>query len=122
MSALLYPVHHSTKGIKWGLVAHTVAMFLTLTIGFVINRNSFSSSFINGREFYGVEGYPSGPIGYQLFIDLNRGAVIDVASLMFPLNQLLADGLLVSSASDSVAQVPKVGHYFSCIAVTLYIR
>jgi hypothetical protein len=122
MSALLDPVHHTAKGFKWGLVAHTVAMFLTATIGVVTSRNIFSSSFIDRREFHGVEGYPSGPTGYQNFANLNEGFVIKVVRLMFPLNQWLADGLLVSSASDSVAQVPNVGHYFSCIVVTLFIQ
>jgi hypothetical protein len=121
MSALLDPVHHTTKGVKWGLVAHTVTMFSATTIGFAISRNIFSSSFIDGREFHGVEGYPSGPMRYQAF-DLNREAVIDVADLMFPLSQWIADGLLVSSASNSVAQVPNVVHHFSCIVVTLFIR
>jgi hypothetical protein len=122
MSPLLDPVHHTTKGFKWGLVAHTVAMSLTSTIGFAINRNRFSNSFIDHREFPGVEGYNSGPTGYWDFIVSNRGAVVDVSYIMFPLNQWLADGFLVSSASDSVAQVPNVGHYFSCIAVTLSIQ
>jgi hypothetical protein len=122
MRALLYPVHHTAKGIKWGLVTHTVAMFFTSTIAFVIDHNIISSSFIDRREFHGVEGYPPGPMGYELFIVLNRGAVIDVSQLMFPLSQWLADGLLVSTASDSVTQVPNVGHHFSCIAVTLFIQ
>jgi hypothetical protein len=122
MSALLDPVHHTTKAIKWGLVAHTLAMLFTSTIAVAINRNVFSSSFIDHREFHGVEDYPSGPIGYYPFIVTNGGALMDVSYLMFPLNQWLADGLLVSPASDSVAQVPNVGHSFSCIAVTLFIR
>jgi hypothetical protein len=105
MSALLDPVHHTTKGIKWGLVVHAVAIFMTSTIGFVINLDLFSSSFIDRREFHGIEGYHSGPIGYQSFASLNKGAVVYVDRLIFPLAQWLTDGLLVSSASDSVAQV-----------------
>jgi hypothetical protein len=121
MSTLLDPVHHTRKGVKWGFVAHTVAMFLTSTIGFMISRDILSISFIGRREFHGVEGLPSGPLGYADFGAVKTG-VIDVVHLMFPLSQWLTDGLLVSSASDSVAQVPNVGHYSSCIAVILFIQ
>lgn len=103
MSALLHPVHRTKKGIKWGLVAHTVAMFSFLTISHTINRNIFSISYIDAREFSGTDDLPPGPIGYQAFVNSEVTSI--VSTLMFPFNQWLADGLLVSSAINSLPQI-----------------
>ena len=96
MGALLHPIHPTTKGVKWGLVAHTVAMFSFLTIGGTINRDIFSHAYVDDREFSGVDGLPTGPSGYQAFAYSTQNTISVVASLMFPFNQWLADGLLVS--------------------------
>ena len=104
MSGLLYPIRPTTKGIQWGLVVHTVAMFSFLTIGVGINRDVFSISYIDGREFPGDEILLPGPCGYETFVYVTYGAISIVSGLMFPFNQWLADGLLVSSVSNSVVQ------------------
>ena len=116
MSALLYPVHPTTKGTRWGLVAHAVAMFSFLTIACAINRDHLSISYIDGREFAGVEGFLTGPIGYIALLLRDQQALDYVSYSVFPLNQWLADGFLVSCASISAALVSHVGHSFSCTA------
>ena len=116
MNALLYPAHPTPKGTRWGLVAYAVAMFSFLTIGCAINRDILSISYIDGREFTGVEGLSPGPIGYPIFLFWDEQATSYVSYLMFPINQWLADGFLVSSASISAARVSHVGHSFSCTA------
>jgi hypothetical protein len=100
MSALLHPVYRTNKGIKWGLVAHTLTMFSFLTIGFAINRNVFSNSYIDSREFPGANGLFPGPIGYQAFANSTHKVTSIISTILFPFNQWLADGLLVSSISD----------------------
>ena len=111
------------KGVRWGLVAQTVAMFSFLTIGAVINRDAFAISYINGREFTGADGagFP-GPIGYQSFAFTNQEVVGYVAFFMFPFNQWLADGLLVSSVSNSAAQVSTdVGRALPAVSLLCYL-
>ena len=117
MSALLYPVHPTMKGIRWGLVAHTVAMFSFSTIGIAINRDVFSISYINDREFTGPI---LGPVGFLTFTFPIQQVIGYVAFLMFPFNQWLAGGLLVSSPPDSVAQVSNVGlllQLYRCLVI-----
>ena len=97
MSALLYPVRRTAKSIKWGLVVHTAAMFSFLTIGLAMNRNTLSASYIDDREFPGGDTALPGPLGYLNFAFSDQKVTNSVAFLMFPLNQWLADGLLVSS-------------------------
>lgn len=114
MSALLHPAHPTAKGIRWGLVAHTVAMFSFLTIGAAINREIFSISYIDNRKFPGADGSLPGPIGFQSSDFSSQEFIRYIAIGTFPLNQWLADGLLVSSASDSVARVSDAGYFSSC--------
>ena len=96
MSALLFPVHPTTKGVRWGLVAYAVTMFSFATIGVAIDRDILSLSYIDDREFGGVI---PGPIGFLNSDSLNRRAFVYVPYPMFPITQWLADGLLVCSAS-----------------------
>ena len=103
------------KGIKWTLVAHTVALFLFLTIPFGIYFNYLSIDYINNREFPGNNEFPPGPLGYTGLLNLK--ATTTVFDAMFPLNQWLADGLLVSPILNSVASVYNVGRLSSYIAV-----
>lgn len=93
MCALLDPGDRTRRGMKWALVAHTVAMFLLLTIPVVIGLNNFPTCYINYREFPGIDGIPPGPFGYGYIVGSNAISLVQVS--MFSLNQWLADGLLV---------------------------
>ena len=101
MGVLLSPVNPVRRGIRWSLAAHTVAMFLVLTVPVGIDLIHLSIIYINGREFPGNDQYPLGPLGYDDFIDVK--AFVVVLNIMFPLNQWLADGLLVGPVSNLVA-------------------
>ena len=94
MATLLNPPNPIRKGIRWALVAHTVALFLFLIIPFGIDFDYFSTEYINNRVFPGNDKFPPGPIGYDGLLVLK--ATNTVFNAMFPLNQWLADGLLVS--------------------------
>ena len=119
MVTLLNPANPIRKGIRWALVAHTVALFLFLTIPFGIYVNDLSTDYIDNREFPGVDDFPPGPIGYDDLRSLK--ATSSFFSAMFPLNQWLADGLLVSPILNSVPSVYHVGRSFSSIAVISFI-
>ena len=108
MGALLNPINRKRQGIKWGLVAHTTAMFSFVTINTAISLNIQNFSYVDKRGYPGSEGLPPGPFGYQLIIYSKPISV--VPTLMFFLNNWLADGLLVSSVPSSVAQVPNADH------------
>ena len=119
ISVLLSPINPLRKGIKWALVAHTIALFLFLTIPVGIELNNLFIDYINNREFPGNDEFPPGPIGYDDL--LNTKATTIVFTAMFPLNQWLADGLLVSPISNSVASVYNVGRSSSYIAAISFI-
>ena len=107
MAGLFNPANRRTEGIKWGLVTYTAAMFSFVTISTGMVLNAESVAYIDNREFPGVEGaYPVGPMGYQAFIRSRPLGMIP--SLMFFLNNWLADGLLVSSLSVPVFTRPSV--------------
>ena len=100
MAALLNPVDRRRGGIKWGHVSYTVLMFSIATVYTATNLNVQSVSFIDNREFPGVEGVlPPGPLGYLWF---NSRVLCTVPNLMFLLNNWLADGLMVGSRFDVV--------------------
>ena len=95
MTGLYNPIHRKGEHIKWGLVSYTVATFLIATVGTAMNLDSQSVSYVNHREFPGVEGrLPPGPLAYQVFI--TPSAIGIIPSVSFLLNNWLADGLLVS--------------------------
>ena len=94
ISVLLSPINPLRKGIKWALVAHTIALFSFLTIPVGIELNNLFIDYINNREFPGNDEFPPGPLGYTGLLNLK--ATTTVFDAMFPLNQWLADGLLVS--------------------------
>ena len=80
-------------------MVHNAAMFSIVTICTVVNLDVQSISYVDSREFPGVDGvFPSGPIGYQGFI--HSKGISFVATIMFILNNWSADGLLVSSVLD----------------------
>lgn len=94
MGALLNPASNARGYMKWGLVAHTVAMFLFVTVYATINLNLQSISYVDNRGYPGSgDILPPGPFGYQ---SLTYSKPISlVSSVMFQLNQWLADGLLL---------------------------
>jgi hypothetical protein len=99
MGALFNSAHRRRGGIKWGLVSYTVVMFAFVTVFTAMNDHAQSISYIDNREFPGVEGvFPPGPLGYQLSIYSNVLSIIP--NLMFLLNNWLADGLLVGPLFD----------------------
>lgn len=94
MGALLNPMNFTTKGVRWGLLAHTVAMFSFVTIFTAINLDIQSISYIDNRDFPGDSFMlPPGPLGYQFLI--YSKAISVVPNIMFYLNTCLSDGLLL---------------------------
>lgn len=89
MEALLSPNRRGQRGIKWPLVAHTVAMFSFLTVSILTGLYGAVLSFIDNREFPGV----SGILGYNAMVTSTPIGVI--SNTPFFLNGLLADGLLL---------------------------
>ena len=119
MSVLLSPINPIRKSIKWALVTHTVALFLFLTIAFVIGADHLFLEFVDNREFPGNDEYPPGPIGYDDILGFT--AATTVLDAMFPLSQWLADGLLVDLIFNSVVYVFDVGRSSSCIVAMSFI-
>ena len=106
MGAFFNPAHRRRESIQWRLVSYTVVMFAFVTVFTAMNDNIQSISWIDNREFPGVEGmFPPGPLGYQFLIDSD--AITIIPSLMFLLNNWLADGFLVSPSFDSA--FPRLG-------------
>ena len=104
MVSLSNPINRMRGGIKWGLVAYTLAMFSFVTVFTATNLDIQSISYIDNRQFPGVGSMlPPGPLGYQFLI--YSKAISISRSLMFLLNNWLADGLLVSSVFSSIGQV-----------------
>ena len=100
IAALFDSANRRGEGIKWGLVSYTVAMFSFATVLTGMQLHIRSVSYIDNRGFPGVEGVlPPGPVGYQSFIWSD--ALTLIPSLMFALNNWLADGLLVGSLFDT---------------------
>jgi hypothetical protein len=122
MSALLEPVNRARGGVKWGLVAHTIAMFSFVTIYTTMTLNIQSISFINNREFPGTSddrARPPGPLGYQWLI--YSTPVATVPTSMIVLNNWLTDGLL-ASVYRPLSLAPNFNHPFSSIGVMLYMQ
>ena len=100
MSELLNPVNRPSGGIKWGLAVHTMTMFSLVTAGVGINAYIERNSFVDDRAYPGTDATPPGPLGYQLAIYTK--AITLISGVIFILNSGLVDGLLVSSASNSL--------------------
>ena len=116
MAALFDPVNRARGGIKWGLVAHTGAMFLFVTIYVAMSFNIQSIAFVDNRNFPGAAGeVPPGPVGFQFF--LHSKAIGIAPTPMVLINNWLADGLWVS-ASNSIAHVSSVHRPSSSIVAT----
>ena len=95
MAALFDPVHRKRDGIKWGIVSYTVAMFSFATVCIGIGLHIHSVSYVDNREFTNPDGTLVGPYGYQSAVRKKILGIIP--NLMYLLNNLLADGLLVRS-------------------------
>ena len=119
MAVLLSPTNPIGRVTRWALVVHTVALFLFLTIPIGIGLNYSFIERIDNREFPGDDEFPPGPNGYDDLLAFKATTVVSVA--MFPLNQWLADGLLVGPITDSPTQMFNVGHSSSCIVAMLFI-
>ena len=113
MGALLHPAHCVREGVRWGLVAYTVAVFSFVTIFTATILDMKSICYIDNRGFTGTDTLPPGPLGYDYLV--SSKTVFLVPGIMFLLNNWLADGVLVSSALDSVTWVP----YVSCASPAL---
>jgi len=93
MGSLMGSGSRTMGRIKWGLVAHTAAMFSFVTIFTVTNMDLLSISYIDNRAFPGDNMTPPGPFGYQFLV---YSEPINVTPyIMFFLNSWLADGLLL---------------------------
>ena len=104
MTALFTPANRKRDGIKWGLVSYTVAMFSFVTVHMGIGLHALFTSFIDNHEFTDSNGTLVGPYGYRLSNHLTvPGTILD---LMYILNNLLADGLLVRSFLDVAFTFP----------------
>jgi hypothetical protein len=118
MGTLIGSTTCSRQGTRWGLVAHATAMFSFVTIFTATNMDLLSISYIDNRAFPGNDMVPPGPFGYQFLV---YSEPINVTPyIMFFLNNWLADGLLVSSTSDSVARPFNPGISRSYIAAALF--
>lgn len=117
IGALLYPTGPPRKGVKWGLVAHTMAMFSFVTINTAMSLYVFPVSYINYRHFSGHRGLPTGPFGYQLYI--YPKPISTIPTLMFFLNNWLADGLLVRSNLTATVGMSDVAFSSSSTVATL---
>jgi len=107
MAGLFHPANRRGEGVKWGLVSYTLAMFLFVTVYTAMNLNIESISYIDNREFPGVEGVlPPGPLGYRSFI--YSKALSIAPNFMFFLNNWLADAFLVSCLFHTAFSRPSV--------------
>ena len=100
MAALLSPANPMRRVIRGALVVHTVALFVFVSIPVGMGLNFSSIEYINDREFPGNDQYPPGPLGYDGIVSTK--ATAPIFNAMFPLNQWLADGLLVRLIASSV--------------------
>ena len=119
IGALFCPVGRTSGGIRWLLVAHTVAMFSFVTISTAMNLDLQSICNINNREFTGSGSLSTpGPFGYQIFV--YSWVISFIPDIMFLLNTWLADGLLVSSLLNLAVQESNQGHspWSSIVAVS----
>ena len=100
MAALLSPANPMRRGTRGALVAHTMALYSFLTVPLGGSLSYLSTAYVNNRGFPGDDKFPPGPIGY--YNALGTDATGLVFTVTFPLNQWLADGLLVGCVLNSV--------------------
>ena len=100
MAALFNPAYRRGEGVRWWIVSFTAVMFSIVTIATAMNLNVLSVSYIDNREFPGKGTAPPGPFGYQLVMEPK--ALTIIPNILFVVNDLLADSLLVRYSSDDV--------------------
>ena len=100
MVALFDSVHRRGEGIEWGVVSYTVIMFSFATVFTTTNLHIQSLSYIDNREYH------KGPLYYQ--VNFSRNALNIIPTLMFLLNNWLADGFLVGSLFGAAFTRPDV--------------
>lgn len=88
MDALLNPINRKMEGLKWPLVAHTVAMFSFVTINCGMNLALQSFAYVDNR------GPTPGPYNFE-YCTLYSNPMNTIPEVMFFLNMWLADGLLL---------------------------
>ena len=121
MTALLGSTNRMRKGnIKWGLVAHTVALFSVATMCLALDLFLLPVSYINGRVFPGGDGIIPGPLGYQAVSKLAMIGGISCSGVQ--VNQWLVDGLLVSSMLNSAAQVLNLVRASTAVSLLRHLR
>ena len=99
VAALINPAYHRREPIKWGLVIYTAVMLLFMTVQTAVGLHIQSISYIDSRNFPGIEGVISpGPIGYLVFVSDEAFNMVPWVMSFF--NAWLADGLLVSFLND----------------------
>lgn len=117
MGALLNPIDRTRRDIKWGLVAHTAAMFLVLTLDAALSLDISSFSYVDNRGFRDTNRkIPPGPYGYQFSI--YSDAISIIPNVMLFLNTCLADGFLVSSVPNQYTHVSYPSHSCRFIVAT----
>ena len=105
MAGLLSPLYRRKEGVKWGVISYTLVMFSFVTVYTGLNLNIESVSYIDNRDFPGVDGMvPPGPLGYRTFIYADALSI--TPNVMFFLNNWLADAFLVSSLFDIAFSLP----------------
>ena len=119
MTTLLGPTNRMRGGNKWGLVAHTVALFSVMTAGSAIGLFLLPVGYINGREFPGLGGIASGPLGYLALPKFVMVSGISDAAIQ--VNQWLVDGFLVSPMLNSATWVLNLSCFHSCIAAMSFM-
>lgn len=95
-------------GIKWGFVAYVVLMFSLVTVYTTANLDLQSISYIDNREFPGLNDGLPGPFNYEYLIYYKPISL--VSPIMFISNYWLADGLLVNALSNSAAPTSDATH------------
>ena len=116
MNALLNPVTSKKRAIKWVFVFHTTAMFSIVTALTAIKAYILFSNYSGYLKFRPLLGNTTGPIRY-LRIDEDSAAF----NILFTLNQWLADGLLVSSISESFTQLSNTNCSSSFTVTVLFM-
>ena len=116
MGALISPANNMRRSVKWGLAAHITALFVLLSIQVTMDLHAGSIEFVDGRDFPGTDKIPPGPIGCYIILG-SSAAFRTLYKAIFPLNQWLADGPLVSFTLHSAARVPYMVCSSSCIVV-----
>ena len=101
---------------RWGLTAHTVAMFCVVTMSVAVGLYPLPVSYINNREFPGNDDAPPGPYGYGFLPKFTPVTV--AANSAIQVNQWLVDGLLVRLMLNSTIPVSNLGRFNSSIVAT----